>query len=154
MPDISETLTSLPTTTRDVLEAAWEDHYGTRPPPRLSRATLALGVAYALQAAVYGDLSARHTRHLKQLIAKRADGPAVSVPPPFSLRPGVRLMREWNGETQLVDVLDDGFAWKGERYGSLSAVARAITGTRWSGPRFFGLNQAFAAREKRQSDTP
>jgi hypothetical protein len=59
-----------------------------------------------------------------------------------SLRPGGRLIREWNGVTQVVDVVGDGFHWNGQRHGSLSAIARAITGARWSGPRFFGLNGA------------
>ena len=62
--------------------------------------------------------------------------------PPASkphLAPGTRLLREWNGRTHQVDVTDDGFVWNGETYRSLSAVARAITGARWSGPRFFGL---------------
>ncbi len=52
---------------------------------------------------------------------------------------GTRLIREWNGVTHVVDAVDDGFIWQGARYGSLSAVARAITGARWSGPRFFGV---------------
>ena len=136
---------------RNALVDAWEDRYGNRPPPRLSRATLTLGVAYALQVDVYGDLSARHTRHLKRLVEKRQAGHEGHVAPPVNLRLGVRLMREWNGETQLVEVLDTGFAWNGERYGSLSAVARAITGTRWSGPRFFGLGQVSVAPEHREA---
>ena len=56
------------------------------------------------------------------------------------LDPGARLVREWNGVSHTVDVTDHGFEWRGERYGSLSAIAREITGARWSGPRFFGLN--------------
>ncbi|MGI9450483.1 MAG: DUF2924 domain-containing protein [Geminicoccaceae bacterium] len=57
------------------------------------------------------------------------------------LKPGARLMRAWQGRTHTVLVLDDGFEWQGERHGSLSAIARKITGTRWSGPRFFGLDK-------------
>ena len=56
-------------------------------------------------------------------------------------RTGARLMRVWQGQTHHVTVLDDGFEWQGERHGSLSAIAREITGTRWSGPRFFGLDK-------------
>ena len=56
-------------------------------------------------------------------------------------QPGARLIRDWNGSTHTVDVVEDGFVWNGERYRSLSAIARAITGARWSGPRFFGLDR-------------
>jgi hypothetical protein len=55
------------------------------------------------------------------------------------MQPGVRLMRDWNGETHSVQVLEKGFAWRGKTYSSLSAIAQHITGARWSGPRFFGL---------------
>jgi hypothetical protein len=65
--------------------------------------------------------------------------------------PGARLLREWNGKTHVVDVLPDGrFAWRGQTYRSLSVIARAITGTRWSGPRFFGLGAAAEARPGRE----
>jgi len=63
--------------------------------------------------------------------------PKVSSP---ALKPGGRLLREWNGVTHVVDVTDGGFVWKGETWRSLSAIAREITGAHWSGPRFFGLN--------------
>ena len=56
-------------------------------------------------------------------------------------KPGGRLLREWNGITHVVDIADDCYVWKGENYRSLSAIARAITGAHWSGPRFFGLNK-------------
>jgi Protein of unknown function (DUF2924) len=59
-----------------------------------------------------------------------------------TLQPGARLLREWNGTTHVVDVLPDGFLWNGASHRSLSAIARAITGARWSGPRFFGLVSA------------
>ncbi len=55
------------------------------------------------------------------------------------IAPGMRLIREWNGSSHVVEVVDGGFVWNGKRYGSLSAIARAITGARWSGPRFFAL---------------
>ena len=59
--------------------------------------------------------------------------------PPSTIKPGTRLLREWQGVTHEVIVLDDGVRYRGETWGSLSAVAREITGTRWSGPLFFGL---------------
>ncbi len=60
------------------------------------------------------------------------------------IAPGMRLIREWNGSSYMVEAVDGGFVWNGKRYGSLSAAARAITGARWSGPRFFGLSSGEA----------
>ncbi len=70
---------------------------------------------------------------------RQADGKAAR--PDATLKPGGRLLREWNGVTHTVEVTDEGFRWNGQTYRSLSAVARAITGARWSGPRFFGLQE-------------
>ena len=140
MSDVSRILETLPSWGRSKLVEAWAQHYGCPPPPRLSQATLRLGVAYASQAAVLGDLSPRHARHLERLIAKRGtdtENGAAAMP---HLAPGVRLMREWKGRTETVEVTADGFCWNGRMFRSLSAAARAITGTRWSGPRFFGLD--------------
>jgi hypothetical protein len=67
------------------------------------------------------------------------DDPVAFVPIRKAIEPGVRLVRDWNGRTHVVDVIDGGFVLDGKNYRSLSAVARRITGTRWSGPRFFGL---------------
>jgi hypothetical protein len=63
----------------------------------------------------------------------------LAVSPAIPVRPGTRLMREWNGRMHLVDVTDNGFVFDGKTYRSLSAIARRITGAHWSGPRFFGL---------------
>lgn len=74
---------------------------------------------------------------LKALTVKK--GGALSAGPVIRMKPGSRLVREWRGKTHDVLVLEDGFEWNGERRRSLSAIAREITGTHWSGPRFFGL---------------
>ena len=68
--------------------------------------------------------------------ARRGNQPLIQVP---ALRPGTRLVREWNGRTHVVDVSEDGFVFDGKTYRSLSAIAKRITGAHWSGPRFFGL---------------
>jgi len=105
-------------------------------PRRASRAFLVRAVAYGLQAEVYGGLDADTLRLLKN--AAQANG----KPPrsqPSRLGKGTKLFREWHGETHEVLVLDKGFAWRGETYASLTAVARAITGTNWNGWAFFGL---------------
>jgi hypothetical protein len=76
---------------------------------------------------------------LAKLKKAARDDPGVASP---ALKPGGRLIREWNGVTHVVDVVDGGFLWNGQRYASLSPIARAITGARWSGPRFFGLKRS------------
>lgn len=121
---------------RAELVAAWTKLYGKAPPKGISIRLLAGAIAYARQAKQHGGLSSRAPRRL----AKLAGGaPVAEVAAPRTLKPGARLVREWNGVSHTVEVVADGYVWKGERYRSLSAVARGITGARWSGPRFFGL---------------
>jgi hypothetical protein len=101
-------------------------------------------VAYRLQADRYGDLDDENRRLLDhsetpETAARRALG---STRRSTEVRPGTVFSREWNGQIQQVTVLADGFAWSGKTYPSLSKVAFAITGSRWNGPRFFGLRDA------------
>ena len=104
-----------------------------------------LGIlAYRLQADALGDLDAEYIRLLKQIGAGRADVALARLTADFHLRraelkPGSILTREWNGYPHRVMVVDAGFAWMGKTYDNLSKVAFAITGTTWTGPRFFGL---------------
>ena len=104
------------------------------PPKGLSRRLLILSIGYAMQAKRYGS-----RRLKKQALPKRA--PTTSPNGNRAkLRPGTRLIREWKGGSHIVEVVEGGFVWNGCSHHSLSAVARAITGARWSGPRFFGLS--------------
>jgi len=125
----------LETMDRAALLAAWSDTFGTPAPKGISRTFLRRFLAFEIQARCSGGLS-------KQTIAalKRSDGDAKPKAMAPALKPGGRLLREWNGVTHVVDVTDAGFVWKGETWRSLSAIAREITGAHWSGPRFFGLN--------------
>ncbi len=121
-------------THRDQLIQDWQRLFRCPVPKGMSTKLLARAVAYQTQAKELGGLSPPTKRHLlKQL---QTEG---SVRRSKTLRPGTRLIREWNGRKHTVDVLDKGFAWNGSVYPSLSAIARDITGARWSGPRFFGL---------------
>ena len=127
---------------RSELVDLWQRCFGSRPPKGISQRLIVGAIAYAEQAKQQGGLSPAILRTLAKLGTGERRGQSVtaySVRHPKSLSPGSRLVREWNGVTHVVDVVDDGFAWKGNRYRSLSAIARAITGARWSGPRFFGL---------------
>ena len=117
------------------LAARWKVVHGAPPPKGMSRRLLLLALAYQLQADAYGALDSKTSRYLRAVAAGR---PGAVRPLP-ALKTGMRLMREWNGRTHVVDVTEDGLLWSGKTYPSLSAIARAITGARWSGPRFFGL---------------
>lgn len=121
---------------RAALIAAWAQVFGTPVPKRLSSPFLRRFLGFELQARESGGLPKGFLAKLKK--AAR-DDPGVASP---ALKPGGRLIREWNGVTHVVDVVDGGFLWNGQRYASLSPIARAITGARWSGPRFFGLKRS------------
>ena len=86
-----------------------------------------------------GGLAPAQRRHLADLAARLERDPETALSLPLRIKPGTRLIRAWRGERHQVTVLEHGFEYRGERHGSLSAIARAITGTRWSGPAFFGL---------------
>jgi hypothetical protein len=92
-----------------------------------------------MQVRRYGGLKPATCRRLRKIAHGLAVGHEVNVLAPPKLKPGARLLREWNGSTHVVEVVEGGFTWNGERHSSLSAIARAITGARWSGPRFFGV---------------
>jgi hypothetical protein len=124
--------------------------FGGKAPTHLSRHLLFRLLAYRLQAEHLGDLDPGSKRLLDRSDspedASRRAGNAVRATK--SLRPGTVLGREWNGEMHRVAVLAEGFAWNGTTYPSLSKVAFAITGTRWNGPRFFGLRDRSASDGK------
>ena len=96
-------------------------------------------VAYELQAKVHGDLPTDTLRRLKPLHAAFKADPGFTPMPGLGLKPGTVLTRTWHGVLHQIRVTNEGFDYRGERFGSLSEVARRITGARWSGPLFFGL---------------
>jgi hypothetical protein len=120
------------------LITAWTKAFGAAPPPHMSRAFLQKALTYASQCKEFGGLPKQTQRALRNIAAGRA-APAVAT---GRLRPGAHLVREWNGRTYQVAIVDGGYQFDGHTYGSLTAIAKRITGTNWSGPRFFGLNGA------------
>lgn len=126
-------LAEIETLDRAALSAAWEAVFGSPVPKRLSSPFLRRYLAFEMQARERGGLPRRFVGKLQKAV--RYDRGTTSP----AVKPGGRLIREWNGVTHVVDVVEGGFVWKGQRYASLSPIARAITGARWSGPRFFGL---------------
>jgi hypothetical protein len=130
----------LPTLPTPKLKAMWRELTGTEPPP-YNRTFLVKRLAYRIQELAFGGLSVQAERRLDDLVDE-LDGKkkpkAKDMTAPIV---GTKLFREWQGVMQEVTALADGFEWQGRRYQSLSAVARAITGTRWNGPLFFGLRK-------------
>ncbi len=120
---------------RESLIARWRAAYGAPPPRKLSRALMDKALAYEIQCAAFGGLSGAAKRALRAAAASKSGSTG-----PRPLSRGARLIREWNGIVHEVDVSGDGYVWQDQRYRSLTAIARAITGTKWSGPRFFGLS--------------
>src|SRR5215467_2275192 len=121
------------------LRARWQTVLGRRPPPDLPRHLLFRILAYRLQADLLGDLDPESQRLLDRSESPEKAGQRAVARRSADVRPGTVLGREWKGQMQRVTVLEKGFAWKGKVYPSLSKIALSITGTRWNGPRFFGL---------------
>jgi hypothetical protein len=125
------------------LQSMWRELNGSEP-PRYNRKFLESRLAYRIQELAYGGLKTETRKRLDALVSEieaERQSPASrrSSSPEQNLLVGTRLLREWAGIEHTVTVLDSGFEWEGRPYASLSSVARAITGTRWNGPLFFGL---------------
>jgi hypothetical protein len=120
----------------------WEATFGSPPPPYLSVPFMQKALHYEAQCKASGGLPAGTKRTLKHIAKGESAGTAHTT----SLRTGVHLIREWNGRTYQVHVIEGGFEMDGKAWKSLSAIAKHITGVTWSGPRFFGLNGRRGAR--------
>jgi hypothetical protein len=153
-PGIDAEVAALNDLSRDDLADRWRKFYGYPPPKGARRDFLLRAAAWHLQAKRLGGLSSDTRRLLRAAMinAKKQLGVAETgvvigeadirigeVKPRQRLSPGMRLVREWNGRSHVVDVLEEGFAFEGRLHKSLTAIAQQITGTHWSGPRFFGL---------------
>jgi hypothetical protein len=139
-----EALACLPKLGLRELRQHWRVLYKAEASPHLSRELLLRAVAYRMQEVVLGGLRPQRQRQLRQFAHQLNDSQGRVRRRP-ELKPGTRLVREWQGRTYEVLVLDDGLSWQGTSYRSLSALARKITGTAWSGPLFFGLKNRTAA---------
>ncbi len=124
------------------LRARWERAYKHPAPKRASRDLLLRALAYHIQERVEGGLSKAARKRLDHLANPKGNDSRPPRPALPRLRPGTHLIREWRGAVHQVTVSEDGFDYRGARYASLSRIAREITGTRWSGPLFFGLRKA------------
>lgn len=129
-PSAAISLADLDHLSRKELVDLWHDLYKADPPPRLRRPLLALACGWAIQARDQGGLSPACLRQLQGGTKSR---------PGRRIKPGTRLVREWHGTVHVVETRERGFVWQDKSYASLSAIARAMTGANWPGPRFFGL---------------
>ena len=123
------------------LRELWAQRLG-RVPKNQSADLMRRRLAYELQVRTYGDLQPSTRRRLRRYYEAFKKNANYTPTPSYRLKPGTMLIREWHGVIHRVGVMDDGFEYDGQRYSSLSKVARRIAGTRWSGPLFFGLRDS------------
>ena len=130
------------------LRRRWRMVFGRPAPEQLPRSLLQRALAYRIQADALGDLDRETIRMLDRLARDGRNGTIIPLPELRGTKPGTLLVREWEGMLHRVMVLEQGFAWNGQSFDSLSKVARAITGTNWNGPRFFGLREKRAVARR------
>ena len=139
--EVEAELDALESLSHAELKARWNGLYDVPCPPHMSRKFLLRAVAYRIQENAFGGLRKATRRRLEKVAADVAAGKPIQKPGP-RIKPGTRLLREWQGVLHEVTVREDGIEYRDRTWPSLSAVAREITGARWSGPRFFGLKEA------------
>jgi hypothetical protein len=153
-PDLAGQLAAIPNLSYADLRAEWRRLYRASPPKKIGRDILELAVAWKLQERALGGLTSATRRRLADLAQTLESKGDLTKARSAKLRPGARLMREWRGASHEVLVTENGFLWRGERWRSLSVIAREITGTQWSGPRFFGLARNAPAEASRAPAAP
>jgi hypothetical protein len=141
-PAVEAELGRLPTTPIANLRKRYCELFRTEPPKAFGPDLLRRSIAHRIQEKAYGRLPAPTQRLLDQLVKAARTKPNGRLELPGRIKPGSELVRTWNGNTYRVMVMADGFAHDGRTYSSLSEIASEITGTKWNGPRFFGLRSS------------
>ena len=147
--DISKQIASLSSMPRPELLKLWHSVYGKAASERLRREVIVPCLAYKIQELAYGGLKPSTIADLRRIargLKREAGSPPLVVRP--RVRTGTHLLREWKRETHKVVITESGYEYRGQIYTSLSQIARKITGTRWSGPAFFGLREASSLPEQ------
>ena len=142
MSDVAKQIAVLVAAPIRLLRTEWRRHYRTEPPARLSRDLLLRGVTYKLQEQAAEGPARSVQRKLRELARQVETEGNKALGLPATIKPGARLVREWHGHSHVVTVLEDGFEHEGQRYRSLTQIAKRITGVHWSGPRFFGTKSS------------
>jgi Protein of unknown function (DUF2924) len=137
--DLAASLDALPQLDSQELDARWKALYGSDPPERLRRPMMIQALAYRLQEQALGGLKPVTRRLLRSIGDGAETHRSTAVESNRPVKAGMVLIREWHGTKHQVTALKDGFMFRGKRFQSLSKIAGEITGTRWSGPIFFGL---------------
>ena len=144
---ITNQLSSLPHLHKPALSELWRQLFKTDPPLRMRKELMLQFVAYRMQEQEFGALSDSSHRRLIEL-ANAIEGNSNAVSQRPAIKPGTRLIRQWKDQIHIVNAEEGNYEYRGARYDSLSEIARLITGTRWSGPLFFGLNKPKATEAK------
>ena len=150
MPSLSITdrLASLPRLQKEALARLWQELFQADPPLRMRKEMMVQFLAYRMQEQEFGPLSETNQRRLCQLAKAIRDSPNTPSLQKVPIKAGTRLIRQWRDQVHVVNVEEGSYEYRCNRYDSLSEIARLITGTRWSGPLFFGLKgRAMNAKE-------
>jgi hypothetical protein len=145
MPGKSHVIASVPEVARMAkpqLVQLWKELFGAAPPEAIRRDLLVRFVAYRLQEHAYGGLTQQTKVRLLELARRIVKDPEADLIGSLQIKPGTCLVRDWRGQSHRVLVLNQGYEYEQKKFASLSQIARLITGTRWSGPLFFGLRRA------------
>lgn len=147
MPDpVAIRLAELPKLDKIALARLWKELFDAVPLPKLRRDLMIPILAHRLQEQTFGSLKPASRTRLRQLSRAFERGNDSELSPGPQLRPGTRLVRQWRDQVHLVNVEANSYEYQGARYKSLSEIARLITGTRWSGPLFFGIRRPNESR--------
>jgi hypothetical protein len=138
-PVVEAELERLPKLPIAKLRGRYRELFRTEPPKAFGPDLLRRSIAHRIQERAYRGLSREHQRLLDQLVKAARTKPNGRIELPRRIKPGSELVRTWNRRTYRVVVLEKGFGWEGRTFSSLSEIAFEITGTKWNGPRFFGL---------------
>jgi len=141
-PEVEAELNQLPKMRIVDLRSRYRELFRTEPPPAFGPDLLRRSIAHWIQERAFGGLAREHQRLLDQLVKAARTKPNGRIELPKRIKPGSELVRTWNRRTYRVVVLEKGFAWEGRTFSSLSEIALSITGTKWNGPRFFGLRSS------------
>jgi len=147
-PAVEADLDWLPTTPIADLRNRYRELFRTEPPKAFGPDLLRRSIAHRIQEKAYGGLSREYQHLLDQLVKAALAKPNGRLKLPRRIKPGSELVRTWKGKTHRVTVMADGYTYDGQRYASLSEIATEITGTKWNGPRFFGLRTKAGADGK------
>lgn len=138
---LASEIAALPALKKAQLLPIWRKNFDHDPPPTLRKELMVPILAYRMQEKEFGGLSHGARKRLREIAQSMGREKGFSPGSPPSIRSGTRLIRRWGGEVHEVSVTDAGFEYRGKQYASLSRIAREITGTRWSGPLFFGTRK-------------